>query len=104
HRNINNGRAEFNKTANTYEIHAEINALSKLSMNGINGKDATLYCNFSPCLNCCKTIIASGIKKVVYMNEYDNSQISKDFLKDNGIEVYQITERTDGQNARFIDS
>jgi len=49
-------------------IHAEINALLKLDYN--NPKDKVMYLTLSPCEYCAKAIINSGIKKVVYKEEY----------------------------------
>ena len=49
-------------------LHAEINALLKMDYN--NPKDQIMYLTLSPCENCAMAIINSGIKKVVYKNEY----------------------------------
>lgn len=51
-------------------LHAEANAILKLAKNGISSKDATLYITMSPCFECAKLIIQSGIKRVVYTEEY----------------------------------
>ena len=50
--------------------HAEENAIVQAAYHGISVKDATLYTTFSPCLLCSKMIINSGIKEVVYHQEY----------------------------------
>ena len=49
-------------------LHAEINALLKLDYN--NPKDKIMYLTLSPCENCAKAIVNSGIKKVLYKTEY----------------------------------
>lgn len=49
-------------------LHAEINALLKLDYN--NPKDKVLYLTLMPCEYCAKAIVNSGIKKVVYKDEY----------------------------------
>ena len=49
-------------------IHAEVNALIKLDYN--NPKEKVLYLTLSPCEYCAKAIVNSGIKKVVYKEEY----------------------------------
>ena len=48
-----------------YVIHAEANAICKLSRDGGNGLDATLYTTVAPCMECTKLILQSGIKEVV---------------------------------------
>lgn len=50
--------------------HAEQNAISWAAREGIALLDSTLYVTLSPCLQCANLIINSGIKKVVYLEEY----------------------------------
>jgi len=72
-----------------YVLHAEANAILKVakSTHDING--ATLYITLSPCKDCSKLIIQSGIKRVVYCKGYkDDSGLS--FLKESGVELCQI--------------
>jgi dCMP deaminase len=55
----------------------------------VSTNKSSLYVTLSPCFECAKLIIQSGIKKVYYKEEYrDLSGI--DFLKDNGIEVIKL--------------
>ena len=49
-------------------IHAEINALLKLDYN--NPKKKKMYLTLSPCTDCAKAIINSGIKEVIYKEDY----------------------------------
>jgi len=51
-------------------LHAETNALTKLAKSTQSSKDATMYITLSPCFDCAKLIIQSGIKRVVYAEEY----------------------------------
>ena len=53
-----------------YVLHAEANAISKVAQSGNSSKDATLYVTASPCMECAKLIIQSGIKRVVYGEKY----------------------------------
>jgi dCMP deaminase len=48
-------------------IHAEANAILKA---GINAVGADLYLTLSPCIDCCKLIKQSGIKKVYFIKTY----------------------------------
>ena len=55
-------------------LHAEMNALLKMDYN--NPKDKVMYLTLSPCEYCAMAIINSGIKKVIYKEEYrDDSGI-----------------------------
>lgn len=53
-----------------HAIHAEANAISAAAKEGISLDGATLYCNYSPCMKCAELIIQSGIKRVVFEEEY----------------------------------
>lgn len=53
-----------------YVLHAEANAITKLARSSNSGQGATLYVTASPCMECAKLIIQSGIKRVVYNELY----------------------------------
>ncbi len=72
-----------------YVLHAEANALTKVAKSGNSSLGATLYVTASPCMECAKLIIQSGIKRVVYKDEYRITD-GIDLLRRAGIEVEQI--------------
>jgi len=53
-----------------YVLHAEANAITKLARSNNNSEGATIYITASPCIECAKLIIQSGIKRVVYGEKY----------------------------------
>lgn len=55
-------------------VHAEMDALLSCGRAGIPTIGSTLYCTTFPCHNCAKHIIASGIKRVVYVEPYPKSR------------------------------
>ncbi|MDL2262522.1 dCMP deaminase family protein [Bacteroidales bacterium OttesenSCG-928-I21] len=59
-----------NDKTKAYVLHAEANAITKVAKSGNNSLGATLYITASPCIECAKLIIQSGIKRVVYSSEY----------------------------------
>ena len=72
-----------------YVLHAEANAILKVAKSTHNCQDATLYLTLSPCKECSKLVVQSGIKRVVFIDSYkDTSGIT--FLRDAGVEVEQI--------------
>ncbi len=74
-----------------YVLHAEANAILKLATSTQSAKGATLYLTLSPCKECSKLVLQSGISRLVYINEYsDDDGIS--FLKNHNIEILQIPE------------
>jgi cytidine deaminase len=54
-------------------IHAETSAISDAARKGVAIQGATLYCTTFPCHLCAKHIVASGIKRVVYLEPYPKS-------------------------------
>lgn len=57
-------------TTKPYVLHAEANAITKVAKSGNSSLGATLYVTASPCLECAKLIMQSGIKRVVYSEKY----------------------------------
>jgi len=53
-------------------LHAESNALTKLARGTQSSDTATLYVTLSPCFQCAKLIIQSGIKRVVCGEKYSD--------------------------------
>ena len=53
-----------------YVLHAEANAITKVARSNNSSEGATLYVTSSPCIECSKLIIQSGITRVVYANSY----------------------------------
>ena len=51
-------------------IHAEANAIGYASRNGIATEGCIIYCTMTPCISCAKLIVAAGIKKFYYIDEY----------------------------------
>lgn len=75
-----------------YVLHAEANAITKLARSHNSSDGATLYVTASPCLECAKLIIQSGIRRVIYSDQY-RLQDGIDLLRRAGIEVVQMSDR-----------
>ena len=78
-----------NGLANPYVLHAEANAITKVARSNNSSNGATLYVTASPCLECAKLIIQSGIKRVVF-NELYRITDGIDLLTRAGIECKHI--------------
>ena len=59
-----------NNVTKPYVLHAEANAITKIARSNNSSDGATLYITDSPCIECAKLIIQSGIKRVVYSKKY----------------------------------
>lgn len=69
-----------------YVLHAEANAITKLARSSNNSDGATLYVTASPCIECAKLIIQSGIRRVVYAEKYRLTD-GIDLLEKAGVKV-----------------
>ena len=71
----NNFSVEHHIFSEAYEIHAEMNSIIYAAKTNVVIDDSViLYSSIQPCNNCLKHIIATGIKKVYYIelyNQYD---------------------------------
>lgn len=72
-----------------YVLHAEANAITKVAKSNNSSDGATLYVTTSPCIECAKLIIQSGIVRVVFIERYRNTEGLK-LLERAGIEIVQI--------------
>ena len=70
-------------------LHAESNAITKLARSTNSSDGATLYVTCSPCYDCSKLIIQSGIERVVYDESYSKGE-GVALLKKAGVEVEQL--------------
>ncbi|KAL3936928.1 MAG: hypothetical protein SGBAC_007858 [Bacillariaceae sp.] len=74
-----------------YVCHAEVNAI--LNKGSANVKGSTLFVALFPCENCAKMIIQSGIREVVYMNDYyhdtDGARASRIMFQSAGVILRQ---------------
>lgn len=73
-----------------YVLHAEANAITKVARSNNSSDGATLYVTASPCIECAKLIIQSGIKRVVYGELYRLCD-GIDLLNRAGVETILLT-------------
>lgn len=74
-----------------YVLHAEANAITKVARSNNSSEGATLYVTSSPCLECAKLIIQSGIKRVVF-NELYRLDAGIKLLERAGVECIHIAQ------------
>jgi dCMP deaminase len=74
-----------------YVLHAEANAILKVARTTNQAAGATLYLTHSPCKDCSKLILQSGIERLVYTDAYKDAS-GLDFLKKAGLQITQIVE------------
>ena len=72
-----------------YVLHAEANAIMKVARSTNSAKDSTLYLTLSPCKDCSKLVHQAGIKRLVYLDKYKDTE-GVEFLEQAGVEVVQF--------------
>lgn len=77
-----------------YVMHAEANAITKIARSNNSSEGATMYVTASPCIECAKLIIQSGIKRVAYAEKY-RLEDGLNLLKRAHIEVIYINPNED---------
>jgi dCMP deaminase len=71
-------------------IHAEVNAICHAAKDGISLSESKAYVTHYPCINCAKSLIASGINEVVYLTNYKTDPIATELFLLKGIKIYQV--------------
>ena len=77
---------EDGDTTKEFVLHAEANAITKVAKSNNSSEGATLYVTTSPCMECSKLIIQSGIVRVVFAEKY-RIENGLDLLKEAGVSV-----------------
>lgn len=88
-----NFRYNFNwNTSEKYDyvIHAEMNAIANACYNGCQVKDSEIYLTLSPCHDCIKMLIQFGVKKVYYLTEYKDFELTKKIADNADIKLVRI--------------
>jgi len=75
-------------------LHAEMNALIQCAIHGVSTRDSILYSTTYPCSVCAKLLINAKVKKIVYLEDYDDD-LSKSLFKQSGIEVVKYGEQNE---------
>ena len=71
-------------------IHSEINAITDCAKRGASLNDAKIYVTHYPCINCFRSIAASNIKEIVYLNDYKNDPIIALLAGDSAIQIRRL--------------
>ncbi len=85
-----NNCEDENNVTKAYVLHAEANAITKVARSNNSSEGATLYVTCSPCIECAKLIVQSGIVRVVYNQKYRIEE-GIDLLKRANIETVHMS-------------
>ena len=71
-------------------IHAEQNAIIDCAKRGVICNECEAYITHYPCLNCCKFLLAAGIKKIYYINDYKNDELVAEYCDNMNVKIENI--------------
>jgi len=72
-------------------IHSEINALADCAKRGVSLSGARIYITHYPCINCFRSIAASNIKEIIYLNDYNNDELVNILAIDAEIKIMHLS-------------
>jgi len=73
-------------------IHAEQNTISDCAKRGVSCVDAIAYITHYPCINCCKLLLASGIKAIYYLEDYNKDPIVQELCSQLNVSIIKINQ------------
>ena len=71
-------------------VHAEQNAICDCAKRGVSCYGATAYITPYPCIICCRLLLASGIRKIKYIEDYKNDELVEEFCSQLNVLVEKI--------------
>ena len=71
-------------------LHAEQNALMDCAKRGVSCEGCTAYITHYPCIICARLLLAGGIKKINYLNDYKNDELVKNFTDQCNVDVLKL--------------
>lgn len=81
-----------------YVIHAEQNALDKITRSGLSSVGADVFVTTAPCIICATRLHGAQVAAVYYRDEYKNND-GIDFLRKAGVPVERIEHGYDQSSA-----
>jgi len=71
-------------------LHAEQNAIIDCAKRGVSCEGSTAYVTHYPCIICARLLLAGGIKKINYLNDYKNDKLVEKFTDQCNVEVVKL--------------
>ena len=71
-------------------LHAEQNALMDCAKRGVSCEGCSAYVTHYPCIICARLLLAGGIKKINYINDYKNDELVEQFTEQCQVDVVKL--------------
>ena len=84
------GAPHFSVVVNGHEqmtIHSETNAITDAACRGVELNGSTAYVTHYPCINCAKNLISSGVREIIYAEDYKNDPICERLYLMAGVKI-----------------
>ena len=66
-------------------VHAEQNAIADCARRGVSCDGSKIYITHYPCIICTRILIASGVKEIIYIDDYKNDNLVGVFTDQAGV-------------------
>jgi dCMP deaminase len=84
------GLPHRSKVRNGHEqatVHAEQNAVADAARRGVSVEGSTAYVTHYPCINCAKILLAAGIRRILYLKDYENDLLVEEMLREAHVDI-----------------
>jgi dCMP deaminase len=71
-------------------IHAEQNAIADCAKRGVCCLESEAYITHYPCIICTRILLASGISKIYYLEDYKNDELVEYFCNQINVKIEKI--------------
>ena len=80
-------------------IHAEQNALDKITRSALSSVGASVFVTTAPCIECSKRLVGARVKEVFYRDIYKNED-GLEHLRKAGIRVERIEDENSSESGQ----
>jgi dCMP deaminase len=71
-------------------IHSEVNAIVDCARRGVSLDGAKIYITHYPCINCFRSVAGSGIREIIYREDYRNDPLVMEIAREANIEIRKL--------------
>jgi len=71
-------------------LHAEQNALTDCAKRGVSCFASTAYITHYPCVICARLLLAAGVKKIKYLDDYKNDELVAHFASQLKVPIVKL--------------
>ena len=73
------------------QLQLEAEMFADCAKRGVSCEGCTAYITHYPCIICTRLLLAGGIKKINYLQDYKNDELVKQFTEQCNVDINQIS-------------